>query len=1717
MNKKLIVVTALLLAVCVFGLVACKDAGISYGYDANEHWAIVDGVEQAKEAHRFDDGVVTTQPTAATDGVETYTCTLCGYQKTETIPAGGHTHAYTEWKFDADNHWKVCPDDDAIDESTRAAHTWDDQTPTPGDPNLIHYTCVCGATKDQRIDDGHTHAYTEWKFDADNHWKVCPDDGVMDVSTKAAHDFTNGDCVCGKEKPAIDASWVYDVDGHQRKDENGVLGDKSAHTYDKGGCVCTVCGRYSVMKEVQNAIVDSDLFNYSIVVEDLVFPTGNQSSTYLKVFAHFGFDADGELQGVIYVDMVEKSVYKIENVAKMVLSKGKVYAVVSLQYAQRTGVRFAEINYSYIEVDSYTTYSIMDDEWMFYQAFGNIGMNIGLGRYLTLDDVKEFVRMLDSYSPVVEALKVVVDKLITVAPQMFADEQGDTLQLFVESTDEQGNTVYTIDWSALKQVNTVLATATVGDYLTSIFGENYVEEIEKQLKSVFDKTVGDVIDALAEKDITVKDLLDIADMAVAIATGDNNATLEQLLVAQGMKLPEGKTLADVINDVTVRSVSVGDIFEMAQQGSQNVLTSSELVKQVVDFVNQNKAATVYDFVLVNMPDLDSETFVAIVNQAMDVLQHYVSVTATVDADGTLLDASVSVGNDNSFEFVASDNAKVTAAQEMLKSLLSGISSKDGKLLFGGKASLVRKTAMDEIVVADEIVDEVVAYYDKMSEALSKLFTDKASVEAFATEYLYLHRNQFEVKQVDGQWYIYYFGGSLERSFENEEVTKAFPNYSNFRYRNDRTCYINLNDFYQYTLGGVPCDGKQILDAYFLDRMESVTFVITVTDKATGNDIVLSQDEVDRVLGILETADSALFEQINEFIDDMESLKKEYYKVSHCFFLHDLNANTIQNFQYHDRTELHNWVANEDYDLSNLQCGETVQVSYVCSICLATKIRYYTGEHTTATRYELVGETCDDGVKIVEYCTKCNEVLNESTEFGCEKFVESRDLFANDEDNICGHWGEAYSCPCGRLSKLNIDEQWFDSVEYVPGENEFGTIRRCTKCGLTLSSMTTLSDVDKENCSATYTTTDTLTKGDKELYSKTKVEQRTGHEQTKRSIEFQPNIEANPLGCSWHGVQIEYCLCGEIFYCGVKRLNELQYDDEAEGLRYYCPDCQFSLELNNVLELIDADTCKIRQDVTVEVIGSAMQPLQINCVRTMYHCYSDFYVLADGAHSCEEGWYLAEKCDFCDDTRIYEDKGLNFGHITTCIFEYAKYPVSGDPTMPEASDTFCGNHDYLSVDLCDVCGFLDFTADCNMIPVSSENGVTVYKCLNENCNYQIVVTDNLTTDGCISYGTRKIEISGPFAHTIEGNYYEGGHNFSETLIAVDGDCENGIVRRKECLDCSFVVEFTEYGGHRFDFDNVTYTLQGKTCSDGVIGTSHCTVCGKEMTSESMRHPENMFGECEYYMLGDNCYDGYLAYRECSLCHGKEFVSEERFGHDFSELVMLYPFSTLCDENHNHAQFTVLQCGICKQFMVADEGGLTSDGDDGTTFTCSYSECTLRVTLEAITVGTGCQKEDGYKCVVYHDGKIVYECVMSAVFQFVPVECNHRFAEYGEYVVCAPDTECADGQYYYVATCTECGELVYLKPVNSAPHSSNAIKVFSFGSAALKFYGCPCGKADTYWGVEGFFNYTYEGDITYYEFSDTDDTLAQIDGVYYLNYDASTGSYDGYYQDGQFVAA
>ena len=151
----------------------------------------------------FDEGVVTKEPTHLEEGVKTYTCTVCGRTKTDSIEKTPG-HSFGDWKpdeADETKHYHEC----ACGEKETANCSFDEgvvtKEPTHLEEGVKTYTCtVCGRTKTDSIEKTPGHSFGDWKpdeVDETKHYKQC---GCGQVET-ADCTFVDDVCtVCGREK-----------------------------------------------------------------------------------------------------------------------------------------------------------------------------------------------------------------------------------------------------------------------------------------------------------------------------------------------------------------------------------------------------------------------------------------------------------------------------------------------------------------------------------------------------------------------------------------------------------------------------------------------------------------------------------------------------------------------------------------------------------------------------------------------------------------------------------------------------------------------------------------------------------------------------------------------------------------------------------------------------------------------------------------------------------------------------------------------------------------------------------------------------------------------------------------------------------------------------------------------------------------------------------------------------------------------------------------------------------------------------------------------------------------------------------------------------------------------------------------------------------------------------------------------------------------------------
>ena len=265
----------------------CTESGLTDGLKCSVCGEVLTEQETIDATgHSWDEGEVTTQPTEDATGVRTYTCTVCGETKTETIPALEHTHkyeaevteptctekgyttytcacgdTYTADEVDALGHTEetvpgkaptctetgltdglkcsVCGEIITEQETIDAlGHSWDEgevtTQPTEDATGVRTYTCtVCGETKTETIPAlEHTH-----KYEAEVTEPTCTEKG-----------YTTYTCACGDTYIADEV----DATGHTEE----IIPGKAPTCTETGltdGLKCSVCGEVLTEQETIDA------------------------------------------------------------------------------------------------------------------------------------------------------------------------------------------------------------------------------------------------------------------------------------------------------------------------------------------------------------------------------------------------------------------------------------------------------------------------------------------------------------------------------------------------------------------------------------------------------------------------------------------------------------------------------------------------------------------------------------------------------------------------------------------------------------------------------------------------------------------------------------------------------------------------------------------------------------------------------------------------------------------------------------------------------------------------------------------------------------------------------------------------------------------------------------------------------------------------------------------------------------------------------------------------------------------------------------------------------------------------------------------------------------------------------------------------------------------------------------------------------------------------
>lgn len=243
----------------------------AWQHDANSHWQTCTdcGEVMQSQSHSWDAGSVTKQPNCKEEGIKTYTCTVCGGTRTESIPkTTTHSYAFscseqcsvcgtarevthqfgTQWTGDAQSHWHACTVCGGKRDET--AHT-----PGPAATEQSAQVCTdCGWIICPALNHVHDEKM-EMKHDDASHWYVCS--GCSEVIGLTEHSWQSPcdeSCdECGFTRPTehlFGTEWAGDKDSHWHVcTDCGVQADLSAHDWDDNRC--TICGAQKEQSPVQ--------------------------------------------------------------------------------------------------------------------------------------------------------------------------------------------------------------------------------------------------------------------------------------------------------------------------------------------------------------------------------------------------------------------------------------------------------------------------------------------------------------------------------------------------------------------------------------------------------------------------------------------------------------------------------------------------------------------------------------------------------------------------------------------------------------------------------------------------------------------------------------------------------------------------------------------------------------------------------------------------------------------------------------------------------------------------------------------------------------------------------------------------------------------------------------------------------------------------------------------------------------------------------------------------------------------------------------------------------------------------------------------------------------------------------------------------------------------------------------------------------------------------
>ena len=559
--------------------------------------------------------------------------------------------------------------------------------------------------------------------------------------------------------------------------------------------------------------------------------------------------------------------------------------------------------------------------------------------------------------------------------------------------------------------------------------------------------------------------------------------------------------------------------------------------------------------------------------------------------------------------------------------------------------------------------------------------------------------------------------------------------------------------------------------------------------------------------------------------------------------------------------------------------------------------YYTS-HEFQYEYEMMGQTCEDGVRIHGWCVYCDVTVN-GTYYYHEIRYDNCQIEYLSQGQLCGDYvRETWSCVCG--AEKETSTYWYNgSCDFWHTEGGMNySVYTCQKCGATRTDRwESVAVPDMGPCQWQNVRISVYEKDGVELFTEIRYEGYytehqwyTTYELLGKTCEDGVRVSMVCASCGCFDEYYEYGnhvidasktiretvsvgqLCGDVemvtysCVCGMNTRTELEWingqckfahvgwDAKEDCYIYRCENCGAERYERNYHEQVPgAPQCHWQHTWVYTYMLNGNVLFVHSGVNNYYehHWETSYELVGD---SCEDGVSVTEICIYCGQTEQYVrfGHGINWDH-------YDRQVLTPDDCcsilVRRVYSCTCGKEE--STDT-----VWEYYA-CEYEHIGSEGNTDYYRC--SNCDMTRTETRSMElypeNGDCWwkSTWTTTYTYKGEVLREESGENYYREHQWTYEYELLGESCIDGIHVIRTCAECGESYDYYEYDYHITN-ENLTVREEvshGLMCG-AVTLTSYTCVCG-ENRGTSINWSEN---HCEFYWHETE--DGMNGYYACDGC-------------------------------------------------------------------------------------------------------------------------------------------------------------------------------------------------------------------------------------------------------------